>query len=74
MILKYDKYGTPYQEPPYSEEELREIERTLYGPPIAIVRGPRGSPPSAGPEQPPAGSPPASEPPPAGRSTRGPRQ
>jgi hypothetical protein len=41
MARKFDKYGTPYLSPPYTKEEVREIERTLYDTPITVVRGPR---------------------------------
>jgi hypothetical protein len=47
MVLKYSKGGAPYREPPYSPEELREIERTLYGPPITVVRGSASASPAA---------------------------
>jgi hypothetical protein len=50
MVLKYSKDGFPYREPPYSKEELREIESTLYNPPASIYRGPRSPPSRTGPQ------------------------
>ena len=30
MVLKHSKDGLPYREPPYSKEELRELEARIY--------------------------------------------
>jgi hypothetical protein len=75
MVRKYDKYGTPYLEPPYTKEELREIERTLYDPPVTVVRGPRPeSRPPGQEEQRPAKLRPASKRPRADQAIPGPRR
>ena len=31
MVLKYDDFGTPYREPPYSKEEEFEFWRRIGG-------------------------------------------
>jgi hypothetical protein len=36
MVFKYTKQGTPYLEPPYSEEERLYIRKYTAGPPIAM--------------------------------------
>jgi len=38
MVLKYDVYGSPYREPPYSEDEELEIYRSLCG--VAVITSP----------------------------------
>jgi hypothetical protein len=43
MVRKYTKDGYPYDEPPYTEEELEDLYRRLDGGPVAIVySGPAG--------------------------------
>jgi hypothetical protein len=37
MVIKYSKGGTPWHEPPYTKEELRELESRVYGAPVAIA-------------------------------------
>jgi hypothetical protein len=63
MVLKYSDSGRPYREPPYSKEELRDLEARIYktpicitrpvgrtpGPPAAVSHYPGGSPPDATP-------------------------
>ena len=39
MVIRRNKDGTSWQEPPYTAAELREIEKHCYGTPVAIVRG-----------------------------------
>jgi hypothetical protein len=36
MVLKYSVEGLPYREPPYTKAEMLEMEKHMYGPPIAI--------------------------------------
>jgi hypothetical protein len=38
MVLKHNKNCFPYREPPYSKEELRELEARIYKTPISITR------------------------------------
>ena len=45
MIRKFTKAGTPYHEPPYTEEELKHLDWHLDGddgPVTAIFSGPVG--------------------------------
>lgn len=38
MVTKYSKNGTPYNEPPYSEEEERELDAFIDLPPVVVIR------------------------------------
>ena len=38
MVLKHSKDGLPYHEPPYSKEELRDLEARIYQTPVSITR------------------------------------
>jgi hypothetical protein len=59
MVLKHSKDGLPYHEPPYSKDELRDLEARIYQTPVSITRpvGRAQQPPGAGSQQP-VGSPP----------------
>lgn len=41
MALRHTKDGHPYQVPPYTKDEVREMERAgLYAAPISVARRP----------------------------------
>jgi hypothetical protein len=41
MVKKYDNNGEVWHEPPYSWEELQQLDQRIYRPPISFVRGER---------------------------------
>lgn len=72
MVLKHSKDGLPYHEPPYSKDELRDLEARIYQTPVSITRPVGQSPqtPAAGSPQPRGSSPDA--PPTSGAGERKP--
>jgi hypothetical protein len=38
MVLKHDKNGAPYHEPPYTDDEIREAAVRDNAPPVTIRR------------------------------------
>lgn len=39
MVIRYSKDGYPYEEPPYNDEDVEEMEKWVNLPPIAVFRG-----------------------------------
>jgi hypothetical protein len=59
MVLKYSEDGYPYHEPPYTWNELRELEGRFNAPPVAVYRGkPTPPPPNEDPQPPVSAAPP----------------
>jgi hypothetical protein len=44
MVVRTAKNGFKYREPPYSEEELRDLERFCNSTPVAMIGRRRGQP------------------------------
>jgi hypothetical protein len=59
MVLKYSESGHRYREPPYSKDELRDLEARIYQTPVSITQlvGRAAQTPAAGSPKPGAPSP-----------------
>jgi len=71
MARYYTDSGLSWLGPPYTDEEIEEIERTLYKPPIAMYRARPAAPQTAATPPAAAGSAPAEPHPSSGRRRAG---